>query len=147
MKHLKKYQAAYDLNDAVNDGDINTVKNILKYEFIDIDYQSGTRGDTPLLFATYRKNIPIIKMLIEAGADVNKSNDNYWTPLFVSSVYSFDSELCKIFVDAGANFNVKVDNFYMFDNLSKDHQNILIEKFPELYKDFLTHKEADKYNL
>jgi len=157
MKYIKKFenQKDYDLVDAINADDVKTVKKFIKYSFIDIDYQSGTRGDTPLLFATYKHNIEIIKLLIDAGADVNKPNDNDWTPLLVASnEFGPDIELCKIFVNAGANLDTKCNigdykfyKFYKFDHLSKGHQKFLIENFQELCKEHLLRKEADKYNL
>lgn len=149
MKYVKRFDNfdSYDLVKAIKAEDMTTIKNILKYEFTDINYLSGKRGDTPLLFATYQNNIEIIKLLIDAGADVNKQNDNDWTPLLVASQYENAMDLCKIFVDSGANLNTKTDKGFMLDRLSIEHQDILIKYFPELYKDFLMHKEADKYNL
>jgi len=150
--YLKRFESdTYDLVKAIRSENMTTIKNILKYEFIDINYRSGKRGDTPLLFATYQNDIEIIQLLIEAGADVNKPNDNDWTPLLVASQYGAALDLCEIFVKAGANLNTKTDknakSNFKFDTLSVDHQQILIENFPELCKEFLIRKDADKYNL
>ena len=62
-------------------------------------------GKTPLVFAIAAGNIEIIKILINAGANVNASYGGL-TPLMMSLSHN-NPEIIKILVDAGADVNAK----------------------------------------
>jgi ankyrin repeat protein len=60
----------------------------------------------PLERAVMKGNVPVVKVLLEGGADTNyplRSNDNY-TPLF-SAACNGDIDIVKLLVEAGANVN------------------------------------------
>ena len=50
-------------------------------------------------------NLEIVRMLIEAGADINKLTNNGWTPLRFAAT-SGHPEITKILIDAGADLNI-----------------------------------------
>ena len=50
-------------------------------------------------------NLAIVRMLIEAGADINKLTNNGWTPLRFAAT-SGHPEITKILIDAGADLNI-----------------------------------------
>ena len=49
------------------------------------------------------KNLDIIELLLEKGADVNGKDDNHYTPLHLS----LNSNISKLLIDHGADVNVK----------------------------------------
>ena len=71
----------------------------------------NTAGLTALHYAVNRgvvyipQNLEIVRMLIEAGADINKLTNNGWTPLRFAAT-SGHPEITKILIDAGADLNI-----------------------------------------
>lgn len=61
------------------------VEFLLKFQQCPVDEPDDT-GATPLILASLKGSLPICKMLIERGADVNKQNNNGHSPVkYVSS--------------------------------------------------------------
>ena len=58
-------------------------------------------NDTPLYFAVYTENIPIVKMLLEYKSDVNAVNNSGRTPL-ITAVSRRNREIIDLLIDAGA---------------------------------------------
>lgn len=58
---------------AVEKNDLTTVKTVLKDNDYLID-ETNSKQETPLLIATHKNYIDIAKVLIDAGADVNKQD-------------------------------------------------------------------------
>jgi ankyrin repeat protein len=71
------------LLDAVGYNDIDTVKILLKDPKTDVG-QIDTDGNTPLILAAVAGSVEIGLLLINAGANVNQSNDNRITPLIAT---------------------------------------------------------------
>ena len=70
---------------AVDDGDVKTVQSLLG-QGVDPDHQlywtsSFINNDPPLHTASLKGNVSIVKMLIEAGADVDRCGVFDCTPL------------------------------------------------------------------
>lgn len=60
---------------------------------------------TPLLWAVYKENKDIVKLLLENGADIESTDlKNGNTPLFLSAN---NLEITKLLIDKGANVNAK----------------------------------------
>lgn len=74
-------------------------------EFINKCYitSNGIIGEAPLHLLLLKKNDELIKLLIEAGADVNIRNGNDETPLH----YVKTTGALKLLLDAGADLNLK----------------------------------------
>ena len=69
-----------------------------------VDVNTMTRQrNTPLVYHVYFRNEePVVKYLIEHGADVNMGN-----PLYNALRYGYQSDMVKILIDAGANVNAE----------------------------------------
>ena len=96
------------LCDAAERGRAKVVKLLLeKGAKIDV---GDSYGYTPLYYAIWSKNIESVKMLIAAGADVNKRvNEDDEYNAFFEAVWMNNPDLIKIFINAGANVNYKAD--------------------------------------
>ena len=76
-----------------------------------LDWQNNNYGSTALHRCVYNNHSRILRMLIDAGADVNIQNNNGWTALY-TSVYKNHPELLRMLLDAGADVNVQDDYGY-----------------------------------
>ena len=91
----------------------------------DVNIQSGTilNKTSLLMTATKLKNIKKIKLLIDAGADVNAYSEGLWgCTALMSAVLSQNQEIIKMLIDAGADVNAKsiardIDEDELFKNL------------------------------
>ncbi|MFD1928346.1 ankyrin repeat domain-containing protein [Sporosarcina siberiensis] len=70
-KNVKKYSG--ELIQAVENNDIKKVQGILKDTSYPINEMNNEK-ETPLLIATHDNNIEVAKLLIKAGADINKQD-------------------------------------------------------------------------
>lgn len=68
-----RYESGSLLN-AVETKDLTQVKEIVSSENYQINEQNE-KGETPLLIATHNNDVDIAKVLIDAGADVNKQDN------------------------------------------------------------------------
>lgn len=68
---------------AVKDGNVNAVRNLLKQD-TDVNAKQGD-GATALHWAAHRADLETAGLLIEAGANVNATNDLGVTPLWVAA--------------------------------------------------------------
>lgn len=69
---------------AIKNNEIKIVKELLKTK-VNVNNLTGSKyGNTPLIIACYNKNFEIAKLLIEAGADVNKKAKGGKTALWVT---------------------------------------------------------------
>ena len=64
-----------------------------------------TRNNTTLLFATFADNIPLMKLLIDKGVDVNAAGKNReWTPVMIAAGLN-NLEALKLLISKGADVN------------------------------------------
>ena len=91
-----------DLSSAIIwDANIETIKIILA-RIPEID-----RPRLPLVEAVLRREMEIIHLLLENGADVNYYNREGVTPLMMASLINVD--ICELLINAGADLSLKAD--------------------------------------
>ena len=73
---------------------------------IDLSFRQPPNGNSPLHIASITGNVAIVKLLIEAGAEVNMGDDNGRTSLYVAALGGH-IEVVKVLLLAGANVNKK----------------------------------------
>ena len=76
---------------------------------VDLNQTATMMLNTPLITAIESKNIPIVKLLVSMGADINKANKIGNTPLIIATERS-NIEIVKILVSNGADIN-KANNY------------------------------------
>lgn len=91
---------------AALDGNTIAVQSLLD-QGADINYK-GKDGWTPLIRATFSRDIDTIRFLLEKGADVNEMGDNGDTALMFA-VMDDNIEVVRLLMDAGADVNAKDD--------------------------------------
>ena len=185
MKYIKKFEnkKVEDIFDAVMHHDIELVKKLIN-NGVDLNIKDND-GYTPLMRSMFviEDSEKIIKLLIDAGANVNITDDNNGNTaliLWIKSDWKNTStnkikllinagadvniknnygntalilassrnqiENVKLLIEAGADWNLKNDEDSDFlDYLSNN--NVIIELYPDQYKEYLIKKDAEKYNL
>lgn len=77
------------LNDAVISGNFNRVERYI-LDGADINEVHATTGFTPLITAAYYGNLPMVKLLVEAGADKNIKCNKGYTAYDYAKKYEFN---------------------------------------------------------
>ena len=90
-----------DLFHAIRNGDIAAVKARLTKETLEA---RDKRGATPLMHAAAFGNMATLKLLVEAGADVNARNQSDATALLWCAR---DPEKARFLIEQGADVNVR----------------------------------------
>ena len=74
---------------------------------------SASAGDPPILAATPlhaaagASRVAEVEILLNAGADVNAKDTNYWTPLHAAAAFNPTPAVLEILLKAGADVNAK----------------------------------------
>ena len=102
-----KLERGQKLLEAVEDEnpDISTIARMLKNPNIIVDWRDRT-GNAALTSASTKGNTEIVKLLIDAGANVNETN-NFGYPYFATAIGSGQLEIVKLYISAGANVNIR----------------------------------------
>ena len=80
-------------------------------------------GITPLVFATRQNCMDCVKVLLEAGADVNQVTHYGWTPL-LTATQNRHYKIGAYLLDHGANPNIKNNGGWSPLYLATDNRNI-----------------------
>jgi len=92
---------------ALESGDLDKARSMLeKNPQLVHDKERGSRV-TPLHRMTLRNNVEMVKLLINAGANVNARDGSDETPLFWLSRRNRATEICKLLLANGADANAK----------------------------------------
>ncbi len=87
---------------AIKSGDIQKIKEFTEKPGFEID--KIFNGSTPLMYAAENGNIKSAEALIEAGADLNASNESKITPLMRAAYYK-NSSIARMLIESGANIS------------------------------------------
>jgi len=104
---------------------------------IDINHVDNTE-ETPLTLAYKNSRWTILDYLIEKGADMNK---NTYDILITASEIDTLDNIIKL-LDMGIEWSLG-----FFENLKPAEQDIIKEKFPEKYKDYMKRQKTKEFNL
>ncbi|MGK7951466.1 MAG: sigma-70 family RNA polymerase sigma factor [Xenococcaceae cyanobacterium] len=93
-------------------GDIETIQTSIQQDTRLVNIQDKNVQTTPLHLAAHRGYLDIVKLLIDAGADVNAEEGNYSksNPLHWAAKEG-NLQVVKLLVESGAKLNVK-DNWF-----------------------------------
>lgn len=112
------------------------VEFLLKFKECPVD-ESDDSGTTPLILATLKASLPICKMLIERGADVNHQNHNGHTAIKYAGSKNHKDILIYL-LDCNGNPNIR-------DHIGENalHRVASMERH-ECLRILLTHPNASK---
>jgi ankyrin repeat protein len=102
-----KYHEAFPLHDAIENGNIKKLMELIKENKFDINI-CDSLFTTPLQTACWKNQDEMCVLLLEHGANVHKFNTFY--PIHIA-VLSCSTNICKILLDYGANIN-SLDKYY-----------------------------------
>ena len=110
---------------AIKRGNINAVSNLAFVFGMDLDIQDGNTRDIPLILATKLDNEIIVRILIDAGANVDIKDDNGNTPLMISASKG-NENITRILIDSRADMNIKNNekNTALILATNNGHENI-----------------------
>jgi ankyrin repeat protein len=98
---LKRIKLNRDLLDAVVMRDIAKAKELLK-QGGDVNARDAEHNETPLIFAAKFADAGMVRLLLNAQADVHARDDKGRTALYFAPV---SSEVFKLLLEAGANLH------------------------------------------
>jgi ankyrin repeat protein len=93
---------------AAKKGDAAAVKQLLKLDK-ELTNARDTDGSTPLHCASWKGHVEVVRVLLDAGADINakSQNEHYGdTPLHAAS-HGNQRDVVKVLIERGANLNSK----------------------------------------
>lgn len=89
---------------AIQSNSMKCLEELLKHPAIDLNTKNKSFGHTPLMGAVFDKKFNCVKLLVEAGADVNCVSKSQYTPLMEScSKKSF--EMASYLIDNKADLD------------------------------------------
>jgi len=84
-------------------GDLENVRHLLDQGNININYANSSQNyRTSLLMALLKNHDPIVNLLIERGADINKPDVDGMTPLYIASARG-DEKMVQLLLNNNAN--------------------------------------------
>ena len=101
----KKYDESLnkELVNASKGGNVKLVKAFLKSN---ANPNCKVDGVTPLVWASYKGHLRIVKLLLEKGADINMQDKDGDTPL-LASVFAGKATVAEYLISNGAALNIK----------------------------------------
>ena len=137
MKNNYAWQSDFDPEDLISCAHwgydaVEPLKELLKKDDVDINATDLT-GNTALAWAVRKHNEDVVKILIDAGADVNIQNDQLQSPLAHAVRRGF-YDLTKLLLENGAEVNTEEKEgrtplhfCFRLDSLRPDICKLLIE--------------------
>ena len=82
-------------------GNEEEVRRLLRIGILDVNFALTLYLDTPLMSAANRGHIQVVQLLLNGGADPNKTNYAGWTALHSAAMYGY-SEMAQLLMEQGA---------------------------------------------
>merc|ERR1711988_368697 len=92
---------------AAKDGDLATVKELIKTTFVDTTEGSSGAGWTPLIRAALFGHKDIVQILLDNGANINHQEVDGWTALMFAAING-EKDVVQLLLDRRANRRLKV---------------------------------------
>ena len=96
----------FKLWNAAREGNVEVVRHLLSSIFVDVNCATGEHQTTPLCEATEKGQKEVVEVLLEKGAELDRTGKYGWTPMFFA-VRMFPSQTAKdlsqLFLDRGAD--------------------------------------------
>lgn len=169
MKYIKEFESKnIDIegikkkivNAAANNNEYQMKQYFNRYKNFDFDFVFND-GYTPFLYSVLFNCDKTAKMLIDKGANINKTCDTNDDNGLIMSIKRNNCKMLDILIQAGADWNHKNKDGYDFldylQNTLRSKYKIkgtcsnIINKYPKKYKKYLEIKELNdnikKYNL
>ncbi|XP_052073385.1 uncharacterized protein LOC127711392 [Mytilus californianus] len=110
--HISDRKKGEKLLNACIDENEDEVKDMLEsaLEYHVLDF-SNRYGKTPLLEACRVKNVTIVNLLLEAGANVNKDDAKFWAPLHEACKVG-EKDIVNLLLEKNVNINACDDRGY-----------------------------------
>jgi ankyrin repeat protein len=89
---------------AVVRGDVLAVQNLLDDPRVDLDWTGPRGGDSALIVAAADGKLPIVRLLLQRGANPNVAGGDTYTPLQAAARNGY-AEVAQLLIDAGADVN------------------------------------------
>ncbi|XP_078360679.1 uncharacterized protein LOC144645086 isoform X3 [Oculina patagonica] len=119
---------------AINDGDVDALKEILTEQGPQLNNIKTAKGDFALHVATCIKNPEIVRLLVENGADVDIQNNECKTPLHIA-VANEDETLVDYLTSCDAKYDIPDNEGVTAAELASRLENTAIsEKLPLIVK-------------
>ena len=111
---------------AVFQGQFDLVKQMLEYEHVSPD-SVDSHLDPALNFAAEKNNVEIVKLLLQFGADKNKTNADGTGPAF-QAARAGSTEVLKILLDAGVSVDTTNGANMSFLSIAAFHNRVDVVK-------------------
>jgi ankyrin repeat protein len=107
-------------------GDSSMVDAVFRaYPEANVNAKDRKRGNTPLHWVAIRNNVPVIKALLNRGANVNAMNNDGVTPLMFAA-QGGHSWLLQVLLNAGADAKLKAqDNVTLFKGRDSEPSGVM----------------------
>jgi len=110
QKHLKKKEIEKRRDEeklfkAASRGKVEVVRRLIYDHMVDVNFIMKKKElRTPMAEASYKGHISVVKILLEAGADIEKGDERKNTPLHLAALFGH-YDIVKLLLDAGAKAN------------------------------------------
>jgi ankyrin repeat protein len=113
---------------AIGQGDLAKVTQLLDdTENVNVNWRAGGEGDTALIVAAGRNELPIVKLLLSRGAEVNLATADGFTALFMAGSAG-NTEVVRVLLAAGADPNrseIRYGYTPLARAIERDHEAIV----------------------
>ncbi|KYB25617.1 Ankyrin repeat and KH domain-containing protein mask-like Protein [Tribolium castaneum] len=112
--HIPTVAEEQQLFAAIRENDLNKVRDIIATGY---NLNCQHFSSTPLIVAIKHKNLDMIKLLLDSGANVNNGTRDGFLPLSAAISSNCPIEIIKVLISYGANVNHIGVDFFNYENL------------------------------